>query len=557
MNPIAGSSLQIRWIGTTRVLTPVALFLSALAVPGTERVWLWLGLHSVANLVYLGLHWKGHPSSDKPHPWLDLYLDALFCFDVWVEALIVASDGGLQSDFILLFVLTATLAGFLMRYRGAFLVAGAGLALFGSLAFGHLGTGWTDAGLSTLSRSTVVFRTIMVVGLGTLVAFLTAYLAETLHRQRALSEDQARDLLLARLDLDGVLNRLSYGVLVMEPQGKLLYFNQSACSILRHPLHPGARLHQVLASETWGSDLVEAVREVTEGRGPKVDRELRISPSGWIQVQIAGQWMDGQLRNVVVALQDISAIRKMEDEVRSGERMATMGHMAARIAHEIRNPMASITGSAQLLGDSMAASDDDRQLLGLIRRESERLDRILSEFLDYSRPRIPSPRLTVVPELLSEIREMVLARLARDGREGVTIKTKCQGIKEVMIDRDMILQVLFNFAINGLQAIPESIPGMILLDASADAEQIRFRVRDNGVGMSSEVLRKVGEAFFTTRQGGVGLGVAISRHLTALLGGTFRVQSLEGRGTVVEVAFPQQQKPTGTDHGDLNETNRN
>ncbi|HNY29807.1 MAG TPA: ATP-binding protein [Fibrobacteria bacterium] len=556
MIPAAGPSLQIRWIGTTRVLTPVALFLSALVVPGTERLWLWLGLHTVANLAYLGLHWRSHPSQAKPSAWLDWYLGGLFCFDVWLETLVVASDGGMQSDFILLFVLTATLAGFLMRYQGALLVAIAGLVLFGSLAMGHLGTGWSEASLATISRPTVVFRTIIIVGLGTLVGFLTAYLSDTLQRQRALSEDQARDLMLARLDLDGVLNRLSYGVLVMEPQGKLLYFNQSACSILRHPLHPGARLQQVLASETWGAELVDAVREVTEGSGPKVDREVRISPSGWIQVQIAGQWMDGQLRNVVVALQDISAIRKMEEEVRSGERMATMGHMAARIAHEIRNPMASITGSAQLLTDSMASSEDDRQLLGLIRRESERLDRILSEFLDYSRPRTPSPRPTVLTELLSEIREMVLARLARDGREGVTIKTKCQGVGEVMIDRDMVLQILFNFAINGLQAIPESIPGMILLDASADAEQIRFRVRDNGVGMSPEVLRKVGEAFYTTRQGGVGLGVAISRHLTALLGGTFRVQSLEGRGTVVEVAFPQEQKPTGTEHGDLNQTNR-
>lgn len=557
MSQTAGSSLQIRWIGATRVLTPVALFLSALVVPGSERVWIWLGILAVTNLAYLGLHWRSLPLDGKTPAWLEWYLGGLFCLDVWLEALIVASDGGLLSDFILLFVLTATLAGFLMRYRGAFLVSVGGLILFGSMAMGHLGTGWTDAGLTTLTRSTVIFRTIMVVGLGTLVAFLTAYLAETLRRQRVLSEDQARDLMLARLDLDGVLNRLSYGVLVMEPQGKLLYFNQAACSILRHPLHPGARLHQVLASETWGADLVDAVREVAEGRGPKADRELRVSPSGWIQVQIAGQWMEGQLRNVVVALHDISAIRKMEEEVRSGERNATLGHMAARIAHEIRNPMASITGSAQLLGDSTTSSEEDRQLLSLIRRESERLDRILSEFLDYSRPRIPSPRPTLLPELLSEIKEMVLARLARDGREGVQIKTKSQGVKEVMIDRDMLLQILFNFAINALQAIPESIPGMILLDVSADAEQIRFRVRDNGAGMSPEVLRKVGEAFFTTRQGGVGLGVAISRHLTAMLGGTFRVQSLEGRGTVVEVAFPQQQKPTGTEHGDLNQTNRN
>ena len=219
---------------------------------------------------------------------------------------------------------------------------------------------------------------------------------------------------------------------------------------------------------------------------------------------------------------------------------ALLAALAASLAHEIRNPLASITGSAQLLAEGSTASDDDRQLLALIRRESDRLDRILSEFLDFSRPRTPSPRHTEISELLSEVREMVLARMAKENREDVEIRIKCPSKLSMLIDRDMLVQIVSNFALNALQAIPLDKPGRIVLDAAADSEQVRFRVRDNGIGMSSDLLKKVGEAFFTTRQGGVGLGVAISRHLTTLLGGTFRVQSLEGRGTVVEVAFPQE-----------------
>jgi two-component system, NtrC family, sensor histidine kinase PilS len=537
---VEAPTLHLRWIGATRVLTPVALFAAALAVPSTASVWLWLGLHVLGDSILLGSLLHRSQDRREGHAWQEWMLGALFCLDVWVETLIVSSDGGLLSDFSLLFVLTATLAGFIMRYRGALLVSVAAAVLFGSLSLGHLGWAWSGRGLAPLSTLVVVERTLIVVGLGSTISFLTAYLAETVHRQRALSEDQARDLMLARLDLDGVLNRLSYGVLVLDPDDKLLYFNQSACSILRHPLHPGARLHQVLASETWGADLVEAARAVSKGSVPKMDSEFRLSPSSWIQVQIAGQWMDGRLRNIVVALHDISAIRRMEEEVRSAERGATLGHMAARIAHEIRNPLASITGSAQLLAEGTTASDDDRQLLSLIRRESDRLDRILSEFLDFSRPRTPSPRLTDIPELLAEVREMVLTRMAKEGRQDVEIKIKCPAKLPLLVDRDMLVQIVSNFAINGLQAIPDDRPGRIVLDAASDSEQVRFRVRDNGIGMSEDLLKKVGEAFFTTRQGGVGLGVAISRHLTTLLGGTFRVQSLEGRGTVVEVAFPQE-----------------
>ncbi|HQF56006.1 MAG TPA: ATP-binding protein [Fibrobacteria bacterium] len=537
----APSAVHLRWVGATRVLTPLALFLGALSVPSTPELWAWVAVQVVADVAYLAWLLKRHPPTARFQSWQEWGLAALFILDVCVEAEIVAADGGLLSDFILLFVFTATLAGFIMRYRGAFWVTLSGFVVFGSLALSHAGFGAPGESLATLSHGTVLFRLLMVVGLGGTVSFLTAYLSEMLRRQRELSADQARDLLLARLDLDGVLNRLSYGVLVLDPSDKLLYFNQAASTILRHPLHPGARLQQVLSTETWGAELVEMAKSISTGLSGKTEKEFRISPTGWIQVQVAGQWIEGKLRNVVVALHDISGLRKMEEEVRSTERMATLGHMAARIAHEIRNPLASITGSAQLLGDMEGASDDDRQLLGLIRRESERLDRILTEFLDFSRPRSPSIRDLSVEEVLAEVKGMVETRLVRDGRSGIEVKVRCRAGLEAWLDHDMLVQILSNLAINGVQAIKEGHTGRIQIEVGADEEQIRFRIRDNGIGMAPDLLNKVGDAFFTTRQGGVGLGVAISRHLTTLLGGTFRIQSLEGRGTVVEVAFPQRE----------------
>lgn len=537
----APSAVHLRWVGATRVLTPLALFLGALSVPSTPGLWAWVACQVIADVAYLAWLLKRHPPSAPFQSWQEWGLAALFILDVCVEAEIVAADGGLLSDFILLFVFTATLAGFIMRYRGAFWVTLSGFVVFGALALGHAGFGTSSESLTALSHGTVLFRLLMVVGLGGAVSFLTAYLSETLRRQRELSADQARDLLLARLDLDGVLNRLSYGVLVLDPSDKLLYFNQAASTILRHPLHPGARLQQVLSTETWGAELVEMAGSISTGLAGKTEKEFRISPTGWIQVQVAGQWIEGKLRNVVVALHDISGLRKMEEEVRSTERMATLGHMAARIAHEIRNPLASITGSAQLLGDMNGASEDDRQLLGLIRRESERLDRILTEFLDFSRPRSPSIRDLSVEEVLAEVKGMVETRLVRDGRSGIEVKVRCPAGLGAWLDHDMLVQILSNLAINGVQAIKEGHTGRIQIEVAADTEQIRFRIRDNGIGMAPDLLKKVGDAFFTTRQGGVGLGVAISRHLTTLLGGTFRIQSLEGRGTVVEVAFPQRE----------------
>lgn len=539
------------WVVFTRLLLPCALLVGVATVRVSVSLWIAVGVYGLLNFLFLtGVVWTrgsdAHhvPGNERvprlnPSFWMRPAMGLLLVSEHAIVAGLVVADGSASSDFGLLFVLISTLSGFLFGGMGALVSA--------LLTFGFLGvvvataTGVLPGFMPQVPHEvrTIVFRWLILTIESAVLGGLTAFLATSLQQQRRLVEGKARDLEMARLDLDGVLNRLSYGVIVVDVADRILYFNSAAVAVLHGPLHPGARFDQIAMAEPWGSELLVLVEQVRGGRQEMSERECRTEAGAWLRIQVAPTLLEGRLRSLVVTIDDISAIRRMEEEVRNAERMATLGHMAARIAHEIRNPLASITGSSQLLGQNPDLASDDRQLLGLIRRESKRLDRILAEFLDFSRTRTPSLREFSPLEVVQEVVEIVRTRAGTMGVGQVQVDIRAVAIAPVVtLDRDMLVQILANLGLNGLQALSSERKGRILFEIESMEGGIRFRVKDNGVGMGPEVLAKMGEAFFTTRQGGVGLGVAISRQLTSLLGGTFRVQSLEGRGTIVEVAFP-------------------
>ena len=544
------------WVVFTRLLLPCALLVGVATVPVSVLLWVALGLYGLVNFLFLaGMIWtRGADLHPRPpgrggwtHPsvWMWPAMAVLLVSEHVLVAGLVVADGSAVSDFALLFVLISTLSGFLFGAIGAVASASLAFVLLGFVVAGETGSIPGILSNSVHDARPLVFRWIILTVESGVLGGLTAFLATSLQQQRRLVEGKARDLEMARLDLDGVLNRLSYGVIVVDVADRILYFNSSAVAVLRGPLHPGARLDQIAMNEPWGGELMILVEQIRGGRQEQTERECRSATGAWLRIQVAPTLLEGRLRSLVVTIDDISAIRRMEEEVRNAERMATLGHMAARIAHEIRNPLASITGSSQLLGQNPDLAADDRQLLELIRRESKRLDRILAEFLDYSRTRTPSIREFSPLEVVQEVVEIVRTRAGTMGIEGVQVDIKAVAVApRIWLDRDMLVQILSNLGINGLQALSKDRAGRILFEIESSEGGVRFRVRDNGVGMGPDVLAKMGEAFFTTRQGGVGLGVAISRQLTSLLGGTFRVQSLEGRGTIVEVAFPISSRDT-------------
>lgn len=446
------------------------------------------------------------------------------------------------SDPTLLFLLTGTFAGFLYRFWGALPVAMGYMVGFGLLALSHgLGVksfpafvGVDGAGLLT--------RWALSSGMGFSLSILTSFLAETLRSHRIALIGTSQALELARLDMDAVVNRITSGVLVFDDQLRLLYSNEPAAVHFPAALHPGKPMAELVQGQPWAQAVQEGCRLVMQGAIPW-EQEVGGRKGEALLFQASGHWAKGKLRNLVLSLQDITHLRKMEAEVRSAERMATLGNVAAQIAHEIRNPLASISGSAQLLGGGEGMGEEDRSLLRLIQEESARLDRTLQEFLDFSRLKPPSLRGIPLRPLLEDVRMFLLRRPEAQKEWMPDVRLTCAQTLWIRSDRDLLLQVLQNLALNGLQAVAAGVRPVIELLAEVEKHgTIRISVLDNGIGMTETVLEKAGEAFFTTKLTGNGLGLATSRQLIASLGGELVLRSTQGQGTVAQVVLRSEPK---------------
>jgi signal transduction histidine kinase len=247
----------------------------------------------------------------------------------------------------------------------------------------------------------------------------------------------------------------------------------------------------------------------------------------------------------VFLLIDFTEERKMARTLLRSERMAALGGMSARIAHEIRNPLASISGSAQLLRDAVVQSDSDRKLISLIVTESARLNRILTGMLDYARDRSPANREVSIAEIFKKI-QFMLEKDPAFHKELVNVRQFIEnGDIRFFSDPDIIVQVLLNVALNALQALPGG-RGLLELDAKAEGQKVVLQVGDNGRGMGREESARAFEPFYTNKPNGTGLGLATSLHYVQALEGNITLNSVIGTGTTVTVSLPLNQHGIGS-----------
>jgi two-component system sensor histidine kinase PilS (NtrC family) len=268
----------------------------------------------------------------------------------------------------------------------------------------------------------------------------------------------------------------------------------------------------------------------------------------------------------VVIFQDVTHVVAMERELRRSERLAAVGEMAARIAHEIRNPLASISGSIEILRkdlEGLAGRPDSEpaSLMAIVMRETERLNGLITDFLHYARPGpVRRERIALGP-LLGDVRRMLEA--ARP--EGVEIRVSLEDAAGVRGDPAQLRQLLWNLCLNGVQAMseggvlgvraervqPESSQGVAdsrrneaLHGEGTPAEaQVEIAVSDSGAGIPLEVQERMFEPFFTTKRDGTGLGLATVHRIVEGHGGELRVESEPGRGTCFRVRLPAGEGP--------------
>ncbi|MFN2491374.1 MAG: nitrogen regulation protein NR(II) [Pyrinomonadaceae bacterium] len=245
----------------------------------------------------------------------------------------------------------------------------------------------------------------------------------------------------------------------------------------------------------------------------------------------------GETTGTVITFQDLTHIRTLEESSRRQDRLAAIGRMAASIAHEIRNPLAAMRGSIQMLRADMEGESAQTELMEIILRESDRLNRIISDFLSYARPRSIIQSKVDIGELLKRTFTLLRHSAEINGRHSINEEVPDTPLL-INADSEQLQQVFWNLARNALQAMPDGGTLDVRIH-SHSLNRLRIAFSDTGRGMSQEQVERLFEPFSSTT-GGTGLGLSIVYQIIRDHGGTINVRSREGEGTTITIDLPRE-----------------
>jgi two-component system sensor histidine kinase PilS (NtrC family) len=453
--------------------------------------------------------------------------------DLAITSLLVYVTGGAQSPYTFLYALSVVAAGALAYRRGAVTIT---LAALGALIVVALAA-WVrviEVPIPSQLRPweqtagdfarTLGIQLAALAGVGVLAFIFGDQLqrgAETL----ATTRKAAADLFTLHQD---IVRSLASGLITIAPEGTVLTANQAAADILQRPaadLHgrPIEAILPGLLARRAGAHRDELRRaELTLG---ELTLGVTVSPLRDVRGQVIGS---------VLNFSDLTELRRLEQHMRRAERLATVGQLAAGIAHEIRNPLASISGSIELLRQSPPASDDDRTLMAIVQREIGRLNELVGDLLDYANPRPSQP---VEFDLGVLVRETLQVSRADPAFAEVELAVSAEEPLVVHADPSKLRQVVWNLVRNAADAAAAG-GKHVRVEARRAADQATITVEDDGPGIPPDRLTRIFDPFYTTKQKGTGLGLATSHAVVAEHGGRIDLESEVGKGTKVVVRLP-------------------
>jgi two-component system sensor histidine kinase PilS (NtrC family) len=327
---------------------------------------------------------------------------------------------------------------------------------------------------------------------------------------------------------DNIVRSLNSGLLTVDLDARLLYFNPSAGAILDLDARAvGQPIDTILPGFAMDDEPLE----------PRTELELTTRLGRRLNIGLSKAALldgDGQRQGYVLNFQDLTRLHDLAQQVRRNERLAALGGLAASVAHEIRNPLAAISGSAELL-TTAELGDEDQRLLKIIVRESTRLDKLISDILAFTRPRPPERRPCVLAELAIETCEAFRADHVAEG-----VEVAYEGSDEVSahLDAAQIRQVLWNLLRNAAEANKDEDGAHVFVQVFGDEDDAFIVVQDDGPGISNEHLESIFDPFFTTKESGTGFGLAIVHRVVEDNGGSISVTSRPGEGAKFTIRFP-------------------
>lgn len=525
---------RLRWVMSVRVviafvLLGAALLLQARAgrsLQATAPLYIITGFICFLTIVYSILLIRQIPSATT-------LAFIQFHGDLLLETLAVYETGIIESPFNVLYLISIITASMLLSMRGGLIIAaGAGVA-FGGLVDLQYYQLLPALRAATLPVGEVVYTLFLNLMSFFLVGALSGVLARQVRTAERELQVRGTDLATLKTLHDRIVQSLSTGLFTTDLAGRISSWNSAAEAITGRPAVEvlGRAVTTVFADgagppTAFHDDRLPIRQDLTihhrDGRPRILDMTFStLKDERGVATGLIGQF------------QDITEARAKETAMQQQERLAMIGELAAGVAHEVRNPLASLSGSMQVLNRELNLTHEHRYLMDIAIKEAQRLNAIITDFLLYARP---APLVAQPCDLKALLEETVALVKTSDEYQNTTTVTLDPWPISVMADPDRLRQVFWNLAKNAVQAMPRGGRLNIRTTSVGDVVQVMFE--DTGEGIPAQDLGRVFDPFFTTKSQGSGLGLSIVKRIVEEHGGDVTVESRAGDGTRVSLTLP-------------------
>ncbi len=463
----------------------------------------------------------------------------LLCFlDVVLVTAVVAATGGPKSIYSFLYVLCVTAACVLLPRVGSLAIAATGSLLYAGLVFARTIFPMT-AFLEPPHETTALEVLTMFLNAATflVVAIVAGSLAEQYRATRQELETQRRDLQDLQAFKEVILRSAGSGLIALGRDHTITALNQAAEAITGR--NAGEAIGLPWTRLVGPSFLITAIEaEIADHPTTSVRHEATLERPDGVRVPVRLTFSelrsgDGKRLGLVCACEDLTEIRDMEGRFRQADRLATLGRMAANMAHEIRNPLASMTGAVEALTSGPAGGDERERLNQIVARESDRLNRIIGNFLEYARP---APLILSPMDVAEALEEVLFLLEHRDLPPGLKIVREFPPSLVWHADTQQLREAIWNLCLNAVESMPEG--GELRVTAGLDVGLLRIAVSDTGGGIAAADLPHIFEPFFSTKPGGNGLGLALVHRIARDHHGDVDVRTVLGLGTTFVLTLP-------------------
>ncbi|MGO1368993.1 MAG: two-component system sensor histidine kinase NtrB [Senegalia sp. (in: firmicutes)] len=455
-----------------------------------------------------------------------IYISVMIIIITFFHYFSISSDWGIHDFYRRLYYIPIIVSAFKFKLRGGIITP----IIISLLYAPHL---FIYFGLIDIEILNQFLEIIMFL----LIGIITGFLVESDNRKKKLLSYQIEKLSDLENYTQNILNSITNVLISVDKSFNIRSINKEGINLLKQTEEQfiGENINKFFIEH---EKIRKVLKEVIDTKYKKINIEtrFRIKNSDILDVRLLAyplKNIGGNIEGVVIILEDISEIKKLEKQIRRTEKLSAIGELASGIAHEIRNPMGIIKTISQTL-HSETEDEDLKEGLSIINHEINRANNVIKELLNFAKPQINSEQNINLNKLINDI-VLITKKYAK--QHNVNIEYNSTEIREILVDGEKLKQAFINIIFNAIQAMPRG--GKLDINLIEEKNNLVISFKDTGIGISKEKIEKIFEPFFTTKDSGTGLGLSITHSIIEEHNGYIEINSEIDKGTEISIYLPK------------------